>query len=94
MPMPENSSQNPPAPSLEARVSVVEAELKHLATKADLAKGLSDLRRDLSKEIRAVLFTLLAAMGIMMATLVNLITTYAPPEPPPPPPPALEAPSP
>lgn len=91
MPVPENSSQDPRVASLEARVSVVEAELKHLATKADLHKAIGDL----GKEMRKQFYVILAAMGIMMATLVNLITTYAPPEaPPPPPPPALETPSP
>lgn len=99
--MSQNSSQNPQANSLESRVGSLEGELKHMATKADLQEmgkelsgKITDLQAAMSREIRQVLFAVLAAMGIMMAALVSLITTYAPPEPPPPPPPALEAPSP
>ena len=103
--MSQNSSQNPQAGSLEARVSVVEAELKHLATKADLEKmgkelsrelsgKITDLQAAMSREIRQVLFAVLAAMGVMMSTIAGLAVAYAPHDPPPPPPPALEAPSP
>ena len=95
--MPENSSQNPPAPSLETRVSVLEVEFKHLATKADLEKMGRELTRELTGEMRRQLYAILAAMGIMMSAQVGGAVAYAhlsSAEAPPPPPPALEAPRP
>ena len=102
--MPENSSQSPQAAGLETRlgkvetrVSLVEAELKHLATRADLEKGLNDLGRELTREMRHQLYAILAAMGVMVSALVGGALAYAHlsnAQALPPPPPALEAPVP